>query len=101
LSGGVRVGGDQKERVSPTYPVQVLTKVLYIQSTRKKKESLSKMSGPSPHKGSLYPEYKKKERESLQDVRSNTNKGSLYLMQKLKYKKEKGRGRIKGSLYQV
>ena len=26
---------------------------------------ISKMSGPRPHKGSLYPEYKKKERESL------------------------------------
>jgi hypothetical protein len=30
-----------KERVSPTCPVQVLTKVLYIQSTRKKKERVS------------------------------------------------------------
>jgi len=64
FSGGVDVGGDcpvglglagiKRDCGSPRCPVQDLTKVLYIQSTRKKKESLSNISGPRPHKGSLY-----------------------------------------------
>ena len=53
INGGVGVGGDQNR--------------LDLQHVRS-----------NTNKGSLYPEYKKKERESLQDVRPKYLHGSLY-----------------------